>query len=415
MVRIMAALIFLAGFLINAGLAQEQKNLLIIGFDALAAKNLGCFGYSRGISPNIDNFAKSSVIFKNAVSASSWTLPSFMSWFTSLYPSQHTLTNKYSKLTDTEEVLAKLPDNIRTLAQVLKENGYATAAFTGDAGVTGHFGYSRGFDIYYDNVTFGGFDTTFPLALEWLKENKNKKFFLFIHGYDAHGKYNLEKDPNSKAHIELRNAILDKKPLNLTQQQVNSWRAWYDQKIREADKRFGAFITEFAELGLMDNTIIIAASDHGDEYWEHKGFDHGLTLYDELIHIPLIIRIPGQNAKSVKEQVRSIDLMPTALELLGITADKNIKGQMKGVSLVPLIGGKKIQLDAFSETDYLLQTFKRSLRKSNGWKFIYDLKTRERELYNLNTDPTETKNLAESRPKIAAELEQELFTKYLGY
>lgn len=394
---------------------SKKYNLLIIGFDALRAKSVGCFGYNRDTTPNIDRFAKDGLVFKNAVSASSWTLSSFMSWFTSLYPSQHTLINKYSKFTDTEQILAKLPENIHTLAQVLKENGYATAAFTGDAGVTGNFGYDRGFDTYYDKVTFGGFDTTFPLALKWLKQNKDKKFFLFIHGYDTHGKYNLAHDSKSKAHLKLRDAILDKKLLNLTPQDIESWRGWYDKKVFEADKRFGNFISEFLKLGLLDKTIIIAASDHGDEYYEHKGFDHGLTLYDELIHVPLIIRIPGQKAASLKEQVRTVDLMPTILELLTVSPNKNVKEQMKGVSLLPLIQGKSMLLDAFSETDYLLQTFKRSLRKATGWKFIYDLETQTRELYNLNTDPGETKNLIDSEPRIAYELEQELFTKYLGY
>lgn len=408
----------------------KDYNLVIIGFDALRAKNLGCFGYRRQTSPNIDNFAKESILFKNAISASSWTLPSFMSWFTSLYPSQHTLVNKYSKLTDTEQILAKLPENIYTLAQVLKENGYSTAAFTGDAGVTGHFGYNRGFDTYYDKVTFGGFDTTFPLSLEWLNKNKGKKFFLFIHGYDTHGKYNLASGFKSKfspprytgrykgtveEQVNLRNLILDQKPLDFTTQDIEFWRAWYDGKIYEADKRFGNFLAEFSKLGLLDKTIIVVASDHGDEYCDHKGFDHGLTLYDELIHVPLIIRIPAQKTSSIKEQIRTIDIMPTVLELLQINLGKNIKEQIKGTSLVPLIQGKPIRLDAFSETDYLLQTFKRSLRKSNGWKFIYDLKNQERELYNLNTDPAENKNLTESEPKIAYELEQELFSKYLGY
>ncbi|MDD5669423.1 MAG: sulfatase-like hydrolase/transferase [Candidatus Omnitrophica bacterium] len=397
-----------------------------MGFDPLGANHLKMYGYSRETSPNLEAFSRDGFLFKNAVSPSSWTLPVFMSWFTSLYPSQHRVVNKYSSFDEKKEVysnLQELSPGTVTLAQILKNNGYATAGFTGGAGMDGVFGYSQGFDRYYDKTTFGGFDLVFPMAIEWLKEHKKGKFFLFIHGYDVHGRYKNDKnfknkfaDPMIKSkyqgtpeeYWQLRNESLEDKPFNLNGEDVQFWRNWYDGKIYEADQKVGRFLEQIQALGLADNTVIIISSASGNEFYEHKRFDHGYSLYDELIRIPLIIKIPGIQGKIIPEQVRTLDIMPTVMDVLGISSDAAVKQQMRGVSLVPFMKGKPVRLDAFSETDYLLHTFKRSVRKSDGWKFIYTQETDERELYNLNDDPQESNNLIDREPDKAYELEREL-------
>jgi len=159
---------------------------------------------------------------------------------------------------------------------------------------------------------------------------------------------------------------------------------------------------------LMESTVIVISSASGNEFYEHKRFDHGYSLYDEIIRVPLIIKAPVLSAGKTSAQVRTIDIMPTVLDLLGIEPGPALKRQIRGVSLVPLMRGAFLRLDAFSETDYLLHSFKRSLRKSDGWKLIYSLDTETRELYDLNSDPGESKNLIESRPDKARELETEL-------
>lgn len=401
-------------------------NLIIIGFDPLGANHLKLYGYERDTAPCLDAFARESVLFRNAISPSSWTLPVFMSWFTSLYPSQHKIVNKYSFIDGKKQVysnLQKLSPGTITLAEVLKKNGYATAGFTGDAGVEGKFGYSRGFDVYYDKTTFGGFGLVFSKALQWLKKHRGEKIFLFIQGYDVHGRYKHEKNFKSRfldpgytgryrgtpaEYWRLRNESLEKNPLVLAEEDVRFWGDWYDGKIYEADKKFGSFLEDIRRLGLYDNTIIVVSSASGNEFYEHRRFDHGYSLYDELIRVPLIIKIPGREGTVVPEQVRTIDIMPTVLDLLGVDGGGMAEKQMQGVSLVPLIQGGSLKLDAFSETDYLLYSFKRSLRTSDGWKFIYSLENEKRELYNLNGDPLETRNLAEQEPQKALELEREL-------
>lgn len=408
--------------------SYKDYNLIIIGFEPLGAKHVGAYGYSKNTTPNLDKFSTTAFLFRNAISPSSWTLPVFMSWFTSLYPSQHKLVNKYSTYTDTEQILSNLTDlspSVVTLAQVLKSAGYKTAGFTGGAALTGTFGYRLGFDTYFDNVTFGGFELAMPKALKWLQTHKDNKFFLFVAAYDVHGRYPLPQNYNNKfadpnytgkykgneeEYWELRNRSVDRLPLNLTQEDVKFWESIYDAKILGADKRFKAFVEQLKTMGLMDNTIIIVSSGSGNEYYEHNAFDHGLSLYDELIHVPLIIKIPDREGHAIESQVRTIDIMPTVLDLLQIDYEQSIARQMQGTSLVPLLSGQHdLQLDAFSETDYLLQVFKRSWRTHDGWKYIHSLDTEKRELYHLVEDPQELNNLIHNETKIAYELEQKLF------
>lgn len=406
----------------------KDYNLMIIGFDPLGASHVGAYGYFRNTTPNLDHFAKKAFLFKNAVSPSSWTLPVFMSWFTSLYPHQHKIINKYSTFTEKEQILSNLSElapSVVTLAQILKNNGYATAGFTGDAGVGGDFGYRLGFDVYYDETAFAGFGIVLPRALEWLKDYKEERFFLFIQAYDVHGchegssydfkgmfvdsEYKGRFKGTVEEYWELRNLSLEQDYLDMAVEDVDFWRSWYDEKIYEADKKLGRFLEEFDQLGLIERTIIIISSASGNEFYEHKRFDHGYSLYQELIHVPLIIKIPGEAGRTIEKQVRTIDIMPTVLEIMNVNYDPPVERQMQGVSLVSLIKGKGLQLDAFSETDYLLHVFKRSLKTSNGWKYIYSMDTGQTELYDLKNDPQELNNLVEEEKRIAYELEQKLF------
>ena len=166
-------------------------------------------------------------------------------------------------------------------------------------------------------------------------------------------------------------------------------------------------------MGLMEKTIFVLTSDHGTEFHEHRRFDHGFSLYDELIHVPLIIKLPGQKSgKVVSDQVSSIDVMPTVLDLLGVKMPGKAEAQMRGASLVAGLQGRPVAKDVFFETDYRQYTYKRSVITKDGWKFIYTLEDKSRELYNLKTDPGEKKNLVETEPRRAYELEQKLFAYF---
>jgi arylsulfatase A-like enzyme len=408
--------------------AYAGYNVLFISFDALQAAHVSHLGYFRQTTPAIDAIAAEGFSFKNAISQASWTVPASMTWFTSLYPSEHRCINKYSEYTEKEKILTNLKQlspEVVTLAEVLKKYGYTTAGFNGDAGVGGHLGFNQGFDVYLDGSRFGGMDKSIPKALEWLKENHKKKFFLFVHGYDCHGQFDPPDGfnkrfvgPNYKGPLvggkaeqeRLREEGLDKGSVTLSDEDVKFWRALYDEKINDVDARFRKFMEEFEKLGLLDKTIIILVSDHGTEFYEHKRFDHGFSLYDELLHTLLVFRLPkAQGNRMIEDQVRGLDVMPTLFDLLGIKPSGKVNRQMRGVSLLPLMHGAHMDLPACSETDYRLVTHKRSIRTNDGWKFIYTMETGQKELYNLKQDPGELDNLVEKEPRAAYEMEQKLF------
>jgi len=429
-----------SGFLLAADEPKEVKpasyagyNVIFVSFDALQAAHTSCLGYFRKTTPNIDRFAKEGFLFSNAVSQSSWTVPATMSYFTSMYPSQHKLINKYSTYTNEEKILSNLKTlspEVVTLAQVLKENGYITGGFTGDAGVGSVFGFAQGFDEYFEGPKFGGMDKSIPAALAWLKDNSKNKFFIFLHGYDVHGQfdppggftrefveppYTGKLQGGKEEEAKIRETGLEKGPVKLTDEDVRFWRALYDEKIKDVDERFGLFVDDLRKMGLLENTIIILVSDHGTEFYEHRRFDHGFSLYDELVHVPIILWLPQANKGGViKDQVRAIDVMPTLLDLLGIKVSDKVSRQMQGVSLVPCMNGARMDLTAFTETDYRFYVNKRAIRTSDGFKFIYSLDSGDRELYNLNNDPAELKNLIDQNSRLAYELEQVLFSWLKG-
>lgn len=408
----------------------ENCNVIIIGVDTLRADRIHAFGYERETTPNIDALIRTSVSFTNTLSASSWTVPSFMSVFTGAYPSVHKVVNKYvtyDPANPSQQVISnleKLSPGMMTLAEAMQEAGYATGGFTGDAGVGRGFGYAKGYDVYTDETTFGGLSNSRTRALAWLDTlEEGQKFFMFFHGYDLHGQFKLPEEqpflsdsyagphtgsPQDEAY--LREAQLAPEGITLTPEDVAFWNGLYDSKIRAADQEVGAFLKELEARGLMKNTLIVLLSDHGEEYYEHGGIDHGHTLYGELVHVPLVIQVPGVPAATVKAQVSTMDVAPTIFEILGSTPPASYAAQQQGQSLVPYLEGTKDQgRDVFMETDYRDFTHKRAIRSHDGWSYIYTLETKAEELYNLHTDPGEQTNLITENRAKADELKTKLF------
>jgi len=407
-------------------------NLVLVSFDALQAAHVGHLGYPRDITPTIDRMAHHGTSFTNYYSAASWTVPATMTWFTGVYPSEHRMVNKFARYTAREKTpanLRELAPSLTTLAEVLRDNGYATGAFTGNAGVSPGFGYEQGFGTYYAEPNrFGSFDRSVPKALEWLAANRDRKVFLFLHGYDAHGQcepaggldyryvepgYDGRFAGSVLEQEALREEGLASGRVTLRDADVRFWRAVYDEKITRADARLAHFLDEVHRMGLGGKTVFVLTSDHGTEVYEHRRFDHGFTLYDELVHVPLVIQAPGAvPMQRVTDRVGSIDLMPTLLDLLDLPAPVAVRNQMRGRSLVPALRGEPVAHDVYSETDYREYTYKRSLLTPDGWKLIATLESRTRELYHLPTDPGELKDLAAAEPTRADAMHAQLFAHF---
>ncbi|MBI5240632.1 MAG: sulfatase-like hydrolase/transferase [Elusimicrobia bacterium] len=390
-------------------------SLVVIGLDDVRADRVAARGGGPGPALRLDRFAQDAVVFTQAVSPAPWTLPAFISLFTSLHPSRHGVVNRYSDFSAEPPVpasLAKSCPAARTLAQVLRGRGLRTAAFTGGAGVTGSYGLAAGFEVYEDSSTFGGFGRSVPKALSWLDSLKSgERFFLFVHGYDAHP-FNPEHFSEKEAadFRRRRDDGFDKKPRPAGRAERRKLIWLYDEAMARLDRNLAPLLDRLDRPDLRGRVLVAVVGDHGEELFEHGGVDHGLTLYDEVLRVPLLLRLPGAPARRVDFQVRTLDLMPTLLDLLGAAPDPALAAQMEGVSLLPALRGEAMELDAFSETDYLLHSFLRSLRTSDGWKAIHDRSSLATRLFRLAQDTGEKKDLAEAEPVRLRSLEERLLT-----
>ena len=408
---------------------QKDLNVLLISMDALRYDRTGLSGNKEGLTPNLDALAEESIVFHDAVSAAPWTLPSHMSVWTARWPSVHGITNKLKLLSEDQMVPTSLSPGIETFPDILIREGWIAGGFTGGAGVQASFGFGRGFDYYLDDRYFGGLDHSIPKALEWMKAHQAERFFMFLHGYDSHGQYELSDASRATARRDYKgtldgtieeNAKLREQALTaiqnpgdppslgsvLDEDDAKYLLALYDQKVREADQRLGSFLSEVRASGLLDRTIVIVMSDHGDEFMEHGAIDHGGTLYEEQLHVVMTMRLPGYARRhDVDAVVRTVDLFPTVFDMLGLP----IPAGVDGTSLLPILRGQGAELTAYAESDYRLFVHLRAIRKGDT-KLVLDLEDGQRELYDLAKDPAEKKDASSAEPRSTYELEQALRT-----
>jgi arylsulfatase A-like enzyme len=391
---------------------KPPRGIILISLDTLRADHLGIYGYHRNTSPFIDAFAKESIVFEHAVVQAPNTLPSHMSIMTSLYPSFHGVTKLKNRLAD-EHV---------TLAELLQEGGYRTAAFTDGGYMRAVFGFNQGFDIY-DVKREVGIARILPEVKKWLDKNKSNPFFLFIHCFDIHTPYDPPPPYNSIFHDftytghfipnakKLKAASMNR--LKVNDEDLHHIIALYDGGIRYADEKIGEFLSYLQDSELEDQSLIIITSDHGEEFKEHGGFLHNKLYYRPNLHVPLIMRIPNYPKKEIRidELVQSIDLLPTILEIAGLPAHPKAQGR----SLLPLIKRQKNFLNRslwkvfhpfkkdsntsfseFSNYNYSVIT--------DGYQMIYNLKSDSIQLFNLIDDPLAKNNIAKDHNDISERL-----------
>ncbi len=398
---------------------KEKINVMLIVVDSLRADHLGCYGYYRDTSPNIDKLAKEGVLFRRTFSQGARTLLAVPSIVTSLYPA----------VIGIFKLKVPLSRKFLTLPEVLEQNGYEAALFAGDElGQVANFSYRFDkFKLYATPVSHeirGRIPSQINKdILDWLGEKRSKPFFLFLHYDYPHAPYD---PPKPYDNIFGKEVAVDKKTMefihsiNLVDniryldkfkdnKYLNYLISQYDGEIRYTDEQIKLLLEGLKSLNLSNNTLIIFTADHGDEFLEHGGLSHGLQLYDELTHVPLIMKLPGRIAsgKRVADLTMHLDIMPTILDILNIR-ENNI---MQGKSLVPLINnGIILDRAVFSETDNYPVHVK-SLR-TEKFKFVeyhhYVNDSYHYKMYNLETDPKELNNLVDKEPiekeKLSAEL-----------
>jgi len=386
-------------------------NVIVYLIDALRADHLGCYGYPPSTSPNIDRFAAESVVFDDAQAQTSWTRPAVASLFTGLWPQVH-------GAVDRDDVLA--PRAV-TLSELLRDAGWATAAVIANGNIDSAFGVAQGFDYYkyLQQVNVGDVPARSEHVNEgvsrWLdRRPPGRPFFLYVHTIDPHLPYQppqpfrdrfaakvSQPDLGSLWSIDRLNS--DK--ARVTPEVLAALTGLYDAEIAANDAAFGALLAELKARGLYESSVIVLLADHGEELFDHSGFSHGNTLFEEVLRVPLAIRFPDRRPpKRVSQVVEQVDLMPTLLRYLGVAMPSPMQGQ----SFLPLCGpgeapGWKnravahLQLKERRGTSYLDGSWKLLLRPRG--------ETVRRSLFDRREDRREQHDVAGRQPDLVQSLE----------
>jgi arylsulfatase A-like enzyme/Tfp pilus assembly protein PilF len=389
--------LLLLGLALSLGSCRQNKpprpNVLIITVDTLRADRVGCYGYAGGLTPNVDALAKDGVVFERAVAQVPLTWPSHAAIFTGTYPFHNGVQDFTGQ---------PLGDRFRTLAESLKDHGYATGAVVSSFVLDRSWGLARGFESYDDAFAGEEFlqknlglverraEESVNHAVGWLEAHENQPFFFWLHLYDPHSPYNPPEPFRSQ---------YAKQP--------------YEGEIAYADSQLGRLFAwlKQAPNSLYDNTLIVFLSDHGESLGEHGEREHGFFVYDSTVRVPLVLkppksaRLPAQRAP---DAIETIQVGPTVLELAGV--QDPIQKQFQAGSLVPLMIGKPHGpvRPAYSETFYPATSFGWSPLRSVQTARYHYIEAPEQELYEHQTDPSESYNLAAKDANLATSLRAQL-------
>ena len=427
--RRLLPLALLAG---GAGVACRQDDvarpdIVLVVADTLRAGYLGCYGFDGETSPHLDRLATESVRFEACFSQAPWTKPSIASLFTSLHPQTHGVVTHGGAFGGAPsapgEALATdaLPDEAETLAEVLSRAGYATAAFVDNPWIRRELGFAQGFDDFEarDPKSTG---ELFERAGAWALDRARggAPFFLYLHVMEVHGPYGAPQADFDAVRDaaglgpdrELTARDRRRRPKYLgtpdwtrapEAERLRTWRARYAAGVRAFDARLAAFVERLAQAGVLDDTVLVVTSDHGEELLEHGRWDHGDSLHDHQLHVPLLIRYPnGEGAGAVvSEPVELLDLAPTVLSLAGVPSGATFQGRDLGG--LQAVAEPARQESCSVSTGVKWKPGMVSLR-TRTHRLIVDPTgiegDREVLLFDLERDPSERSNLAEVEPEL---------------
>jgi arylsulfatase A-like enzyme len=370
----------------------DAPNIVFITVDTTRADRMGFLGNKHGITPNLDLLARQGIVFERAYSQAPLTPVSHATIFTGTYPQFHTVT----------DFGHALPALLPYVPEILQRSGYHTAAFIGsiilDPKASMAPGFDRGFGFFdagfhikrdhsedrYDTVERRAGDVV-AHAIVWLDKNRQSPFFIWVHLYDPHAPY----DPPPSYDKRFSDP--------------------YDGEIAYADASLGKLFSYLRKRGIYDHTLIVMMSDHGESLGAHGESMHGIFLYDETIHVPLLFKLPNSllARRRVSSRVRLVDVAPTLLTMLSLPLPPTFQGE----SLVPLMKGNQKQADeltAYAETDYPRRAFGWSaLRSLRAGKYLF-VHAPQRELYDQSQDKNADHNLATSSPAVTSTLQAQL-------
>lgn len=364
----------------------RRINVVLVTIDTLRPDRLGCYGYTKAATPNLDKLARNGTLFENAVTQVPLTAPSHASIFTGAYPPVH-------KVRDNGGFVLEGPQ--ATLAEILQQKGWDTAAFIGASVLKRAFGFSRGFTVFDDQMPklepgqrSGDYSerragVVVDKATEWLQRQTGRPYFLWVHVFDPHSPY----DPPPPFREQFRGRA-------------------YDGEVAYTDRELGRLFDAVARKPESEDTLLVIMSDHGEGLADHGEYSHGVFLYDVTLRIACILSGPGiPKGARVKQQARAVDVLPTILDFIG----EKPPAAVQGASLVPAMNGK-LDPDAWSYAESLYPKINmgwaelRGIR-TNRWKYVRAPKP---ELYDLSSDPAETANVLSEHPEEVKALEARL-------
>ena len=395
----------------------RSANLLICVLDAARADHVGCYGYPRETTPNMDQLAGESVVFRNHFAPCSFTSPSTASLFTGLYPDTHRIVERET-----------LDEGTFTLARGLKAAGFRTALFSSNVSASPERGLRAAFEEVFPEPGSrggagrgpagggGGRRWRTPEGLtrafaKWLAEERMSRFFAYVHLLPPHVPYDppaafarpfTEQEPPTVRRVGFEFPEVAPRYEERELLEPKQWVNMYDANLRWGDWGVGEVVRLLREHGLLDNTLLIVTSDHGEAFGEHGYINHGLAVYDECVHIPLLIRFPRQQrlVGEVAALTQAVDLLPTICDLYQTPYPHE---DVQGSSLLPLLDGSKSKLRAYvfavSEGNwpsYLVRDAQWSLILYRGGKL--------RALYDLRSDPGQTRNVIAEHRETAAKM-----------
>ena len=417
MIKLFGTGLFILVFLVTlipvvggCGQARDLPNIILISIDTLRADHCSCYGYDKKTTPMLDLLAEKGVRFSHSYSSSPWTLPSHASMFSGLYPFKHHAVDDF----------ISIHKSVPMLAEKLKAAGYETGAFVSHYYLSKDYGFDRGFDKFVTRLDAPATDMS-EIASRWIRDHRKGNFFAFIHYFDPHTpyrpplKYARKHYPPDMAPIaadvkDTLRVIHSKNP-DERSKLLEGLLALYDAEIDFTDSAIGELFKKLQLFKLDQNTLIVVTSDHGEEFFEHGLMEHGFTLYDEQIRVPLIFYCPDRLAagRVVDTPASNVDIMPTLMDYAGLRPPTEIDGS----SLLPLVLPESRVPIPLVQRALHAQTTRQGPDRmcvvKDKMKYIYSPTFRlsnrliKTELFNLAKDPNEQDDLIDREPERAGQ------------
>ncbi len=399
-------------------LARDRYNVFVIMLDSLRQDHLETYGAVDVKTPRLAQFAEAGVTFENARSNASWTRSAVAAMLTSLQPPAHGVLT----------MADSLADGVPYLPEILQQSGYRTVAVVNNPNASGSFGFARGFDEMIEFWSFDKEALKFPSDPEgqakfvwshYIKPTVRgaEPFFVFLHELDPHSPYDPPEPYRSEYGFDYQGNVdstipglwrMRKYPDLITLEDVRHINAQYKGEVAFMDRYVGWVLDRLAGLPLERPTLVVFVSDHGEEFWEHRSVGHGHTVHEELLRVPFLMQLEGvlPAGERVRADVTLADLAPTVLDLLGI----GIPAAMQGESLLPLVAAPDDRVAARPAIARGYDALAEESISLGRWKLIRGIGRRPFAvaLYDLESDPGETRDRASERPIVAATLAQRL-------